>query len=134
MKPPASSPRPPDPIKACCLALGPLLALLSGMALLASLPTSMCAAASRDGSIAGTVSNAGTGNLLEGAIIELPALGLVVLTDRTGRFMLSEVSPAPMQMAGVSDYVNALPSALRCSRAPAHNESKASPSPTARPQ
>ena len=43
------------------------------------------------GAISGTVSNAGTGNLLEGAKVELPRLGLTALTDNTGRFVLSEV-------------------------------------------
>lgn len=43
------------------------------------------------GSIAGNVSNAGTGNLLEGARIALPALRLDTLTDETGRFVLNDV-------------------------------------------
>ncbi len=41
--------------------------------------------------LSGNVSNAGTGNLLEGARIDLPALGFTVLTDNTGRFVLSGV-------------------------------------------
>jgi hypothetical protein len=41
------------------------------------------------GSVAGTVSNAGTGNLLEGAHVERPTLGIVAVADRTGRFMLT---------------------------------------------
>ena len=43
------------------------------------------------GSIAGNVSNAGTGNLLEGARIALPVLRLDTLTDETGRFVLADV-------------------------------------------
>ena len=43
------------------------------------------------GSIAGNVSNAGTGNLLEGARITLPALRLDTLSDETGRFVLDDV-------------------------------------------
>jgi iron complex outermembrane receptor protein len=43
------------------------------------------------GSIAGNVSNAGTGNLLEGARIALPALRLDTLTDETGRFVFDDV-------------------------------------------
>ena len=43
------------------------------------------------GSIAGNVSNAGTGNLLEGARITLPALRLDTLSDETGRFVLDAV-------------------------------------------
>ena len=43
------------------------------------------------GSIAGNVSNAGTGNLLEGARVALPALRLDTLSDETGRFALDDV-------------------------------------------
>lgn len=43
------------------------------------------------GTITGSVSNAATRNLLEGAKIEVPALGRTVLTDNTGRFVLSSV-------------------------------------------
>ncbi|MDO8545388.1 MAG: TonB-dependent receptor [Opitutaceae bacterium] len=39
--------------------------------------------------LTGTVSNTATGNLLEGARIEVPQLGLATLTDITGRYMLS---------------------------------------------
>jgi hypothetical protein len=41
------------------------------------------------GVVTGTVSNAATQNLLEGAKIEAPKLGRLVLTDNTGRFVLS---------------------------------------------
>jgi len=44
------------------------------------------------GTITGSVSNAATRNLLEGAKIEVPALGLRTLTDNTGRFVLTGVS------------------------------------------
>ncbi|MSU48308.1 MAG: TonB-dependent receptor [Opitutus sp.] len=40
------------------------------------------------GVISGNVGNAATGNLLEGAQVELPRLGLVALTDNTGRYVL----------------------------------------------
>jgi TonB-dependent receptor len=43
------------------------------------------------GSIAGPVSNAGSGNNLQGAKVEIPALGLSTLTDNTGRFLLTNV-------------------------------------------
>ncbi len=43
------------------------------------------------GTVAGNVSNAGTGNLLEGARVEIPALGVSALTDNTGRFILDDV-------------------------------------------
>jgi iron complex outermembrane recepter protein len=50
-------------------------------------------------SLSGTVSNSNTGDLLEGAKIELPQLGLTALTDTTGRFTLLDVP------AGTHDVV-----------------------------
>ena len=38
--------------------------------------------------LSGNVSNLGTGNLLEGAQVAVPALGLATLTDNTGRYVL----------------------------------------------
>lgn len=49
------------------------------------------ALAAQAGSITGTVNNTATGNLLSGAKIEIPQLGLSALTDETGRFALSPV-------------------------------------------
>ena len=48
--------------------------------------------AAETGVVTGSISNAGTGNLLEGAKVEIPALGLVVLADNTGRYVLTGVS------------------------------------------
>ncbi len=48
-------------------------------------------AAAEAGTITGTVSNTATGNLLEGAKIEVPKLGLSTLTDITGRYVLPSV-------------------------------------------
>ncbi|MEI6466647.1 MAG: carboxypeptidase regulatory-like domain-containing protein, partial [Verrucomicrobiota bacterium] len=45
------------------------------------------------GIISGSVSNAGTGDLLEGVRVALPALGLNGLTDNTGRYTLPGVPP-----------------------------------------
>jgi TonB-dependent receptor len=42
-------------------------------------------------SITGSVSNTATRNLLEGAKVEVPALGLKALTDNTGRYVLTGV-------------------------------------------
>ena len=39
--------------------------------------------------VTGSVSNAATGNLLEGARVEVPALGRVAFTDGTGRYVLT---------------------------------------------
>jgi len=41
--------------------------------------------------LTGTVSNTATGNLLEGARVEISQLGLVALSDNTGRYTLSAV-------------------------------------------
>ena len=43
--------------------------------------------------IRGTVSNSTTGNLLEGAEVTIPSLGLRTLTDRDGSFVLANVPP-----------------------------------------
>jgi len=43
------------------------------------------------GGLAGSVSNVSTGNLLEGARVELTSLGLTTLTDNTGRYVFSNV-------------------------------------------
>ena len=60
-------------------------------------------ATSASGSISGNISNAGTGNLLEGARVELPQLGLSTLTDNTGRFVLNRVPPGTHEM--VASYL-----------------------------
>jgi iron complex outermembrane recepter protein len=60
-------------------------------------------AADASGEISGNVSNAGTGNLLEGARIELPQLGLTTLTDNTGRFVLAGVPAGTHEV--VASYI-----------------------------
>ena len=58
---------------------------------LAFLIAPVCAvsrAADTNATLTGTVSNVATGNLLEGARVEIPALGLSVFTDHTGRYVL----------------------------------------------
>ncbi len=49
------------------------------------------AAALGNGTLTGTVSNAATKNLLEGARVDLPQLGLSVLSDPTGRFLVGGI-------------------------------------------
>ena len=49
------------------------------------------AAVTTFGEISGNVGNIATGRLLEGARVDLPTLGLSVLTDQTGRFVLRNV-------------------------------------------
>ncbi len=53
--------------------------------------------------LTGTVNNQTTGNLLEGAKIELPGLGLSTLTDATGRFVLPELPVGSHEI--VASYV-----------------------------
>jgi iron complex outermembrane recepter protein len=43
------------------------------------------------GVVSGTVANSATGNLLEGATVAIPSLGLTALTDNTGHFTLTNV-------------------------------------------
>jgi iron complex outermembrane recepter protein len=70
------------------------VALIFAAVVLASmtLPASHAAEA---GIVTGSVSNTATGNLLEGARVEVPQLGLSALTDSTGRYVLTSV-PAGM--------------------------------------
>ena len=56
-----------------------------------------------DGVVTGSVNNAGTGNLLEGAKVEIPALGLVTLADNTGRYVLTGVPAGTHEM--VASYL-----------------------------
>jgi TonB-dependent receptor len=49
------------------------------------------ARAADGGLIVGTVSNSATSNLLEGAHVEIPKLGLITTADHTGQFRLSNV-------------------------------------------
>ncbi len=49
------------------------------------------AAAAQTGIVSGTVSNTATGNLLEGAKIAVPSLGLTAFTDETGLYTLANV-------------------------------------------
>ena len=61
----------------------------------------LTAADSAGGIITGYVSNAASGNLLEGARVEIPPLGLVAYTDRNGQFTLNDV-PAGLQQVTAS--------------------------------
>jgi len=56
------------------------------------------AGAHATGTITGSISNAATRNLLEGAKVELPALGLSALTDNTGRYVLTGVPAGNHQL------------------------------------
>ncbi|MFM9954806.1 MAG: carboxypeptidase regulatory-like domain-containing protein, partial [Opitutaceae bacterium] len=57
----------------------------------ASLATTQSSRAAEAGAVSGTVSNATTGNLLEGVLVKLSGSGLTAFTDNTGRFVLTGV-------------------------------------------
>jgi TonB-dependent receptor len=75
-------------------------ALCSSLALLLAAP---CIRAADTGTLTGTVSNTATGNLLEGARIELPGPGLTALVDNTGRYVLAGVPPGTHEV--VASYI-----------------------------
>ncbi len=56
------------------------------------------APAGATGVISGSVSNVATGNLLEGAVIELPQLRRTALTDNTGRYVLASLPPGTYEV------------------------------------
>ena len=51
----------------------------------------VCLSAVRAATISGNVSNLATGNLLQGARVEIPALSRTVLSDATGRYVLADL-------------------------------------------
>ena len=55
------------------------------------------------GGLTGVVSNTATGNLLEGVRIELLPAGVTTLTDNTGRYVISDVSPGSYEI--VASYI-----------------------------
>ncbi len=61
------------------------------------------AQAAETGSVSGSVSNLASGNMLEGARIEVPKLGMSVLTDNTGRFVFPSVPPGEHEF--VATYI-----------------------------
>ncbi len=55
-------------------------------------------ASARAATLSGNVSNVATGNLLEGARVEIPALHLTTLTDKTGRYVFSALPPGAHEL------------------------------------
>ena len=70
-----------------------------------------CVARAADGTITGSVSNSATRNQLQGARVEVAALGLSVLTDNTGRYVLAGV-PAGTHEVSIS-YIGLDPATAR---------------------
>ncbi|MBI4626448.1 MAG: TonB-dependent receptor [Verrucomicrobia bacterium] len=56
------------------------------------------AASAGKGSISGLVSGAKTGNMLQGAVVDVPALNRQALTDNNGRFTLTGLPPGPLEL------------------------------------
>src|SRR5688572_11707309 len=54
--------------------------------------------ADSSGSLTGSVSNSATRNLLEGARVELPSLGISTLTDAVGRYGFSSLPDGTHQI------------------------------------
>ncbi len=66
-------------------------------------PRMLPAAEAQGGTVLGAVSNAVTRNLLEGARVEIPALGLSTLTDATGQYRLTAVPAGTHEV--VASYI-----------------------------
>ncbi|MEO6245495.1 MAG: carboxypeptidase regulatory-like domain-containing protein, partial [Opitutaceae bacterium] len=82
------------------------------MALIAGfLVASISPAAEGGGTITGNISNATTGNLLEGARVEAPALGLSTLADNSGRYLLTGVPAGTHEL--VATYLGLDPQKLQ---------------------
>jgi len=91
--PPALSPRP--------VKKRTFLALLAGWLL-----TSAAVDAQNPegvGSLTGFVSNAATGNMLEGVTVAVPQLNLTALTDNTGRYIFTQVPAGALEL--VASYI-----------------------------
>jgi TonB-dependent receptor len=74
------------------LPFSPSLPLSLSVALLLSLSALHAA------TLTGNVSNVATGNLLEGARVEIPALGLSAFSDNTGRYVLPSLPAGPHEV------------------------------------
>jgi outer membrane receptor protein involved in Fe transport len=74
------------------------------------------ARAAETGTITGSVSNAATGNMLEGARIEVPSLKQTALTDNTGRYILANVPAGTHEV--VATYIGLDPVKFEVSVSP----------------
>ncbi len=83
------NPRSAFPVGLARRCFAPLFSFLLAVAWLAA--PSLRAAATGSATLSGNVNNAATGNLLPGAKVAIPALGVETLTDLTGRYVLNDL-------------------------------------------
>jgi hypothetical protein len=102
-----------------------LLALLLG-----SLLARAVFAADGGGTVSGYVSNAASGNLLEGARVEVPQLGLVVFTDRNGQFTLDNLPAGTHQIVASYTGLDNVKADVAVARASARRETSISRRPS----
>jgi TonB-dependent receptor len=96
--------------RACARAFFPRTLILF-LAALTLAPFAPLAHAADTGILTGVVSNTATGNLLEGARIEIPQLGVGSLTDLTGRYVLTGVPPGTYEV--VATYTGLDPARMQ---------------------
>jgi len=75
--------------------IGSWLALTLAMPAAATAQSTVRPESAATATLTGTISNSATRNLLEGARIEIPQLGLVTLSDSTGRYTMPPLPRAP---------------------------------------
>jgi hypothetical protein len=79
---------PPDPLVAACLAV----------ALLAAVPIPIRAQTPDSIDVTGVVGDGETGRAIGGAIVELPGVGRMAITDGNGRFVFLGIPPGPHEL------------------------------------
>ena len=89
---------------------GLLLLVLGIYAPAAAAPTSAT------GTLSGVVSNAATGNLLPGATVRLPALGITARADDTGRYLVREVAAGDHEIIATYAGLEALTARVTVNR------------------
>jgi iron complex outermembrane receptor protein len=95
-----TTPNPRHQIRSLDSVARPIHRLILRLVLVFSLSFAFTAAvdAAETGSVSGVVSNTATGNLLEGARIEVPQLGVAAFTDNTGRFVVANLPSGPVEL------------------------------------